>query len=212
VKTLQTIVINVPAADGTTLPASLTGTCATEGIVDIFWFDAYLDAVVLPALASQGVDPSTFPMFLVHDVVWAAPVTDLNQCCIIGYHGFSGLPIQTYSPIDFDTNVGFFLSPEIRDTYVAAHEVGEWMNDPFVTNPTPPWGHTGQVGACQNNLEVGDPLTGTGSIPIFMANGYTYHLQEMAFFSWFYGGPSVGIHGWFSNNATFLTDAGPPCQ
>jgi hypothetical protein len=34
----------------------------------------------------------------------------------------------------------------------------------------------------------------------------------MAFFSWFFKTPSIGIHGWFSNNGTFLTDAGPPCQ
>jgi hypothetical protein len=44
-----------------------------------------------------------------------------------------------------------------------------------------------------------------------MPNGYTYHLQELAFFSWFFGAPSIGIHGWFSNNGTFLTDAGPVC-
>jgi hypothetical protein len=42
--------------------------------------------------------------------------------------------------------------------------------------------------------------------------GYTYHLQELAFFSWFYGAPSIGIHQWFSDNGTFLTDAGPMCQ
>jgi hypothetical protein len=93
-----------------------------------------------------------------------------------------------------------------------AHEIGEWMDDPFANNPTPPWGHIGQVAFCQNNLEVGDPLTGTGAPPIVMPNGFTYHLQELAFFSWFYGAPSIGIHGWFSNNGTFLTDAGLPCQ
>ena len=212
VKTLKTVVINVPAKYGTTLPTSLTGTCATEGIVDINWFDAYLDSTVIPALASQGVNPSNFPIFLVHDVVWASPVTNLNDCCFIGYHGFTGLPIQTYSPMDFDDNTGFFFNPEIRDSYIPAHEVGEWMNDPFDTNPTPPWGHTGQVGGCQGNLEVGDPLTGTPGIPIAGSNGFTYHLQELAFFSWFFGAPSVGIHHWYSNNATFLTDAGPPCQ
>ncbi len=212
VKTLKTVVINVPGKYGTTLPTSLTGTCATEGIVDINWFDAYLDSTVIPALASEGVNPSNFPIFLVHDVVWASPVTNLNDCCFIGYHGYTGLPIQTYSPMDFDDNTGFFASPEIRDSYVPSHEVAEWMNDPFDDNPTPPWGHTGQVGGCQGNLETGDPLTGTPGIPIAGSNGFTYHLQEQAFFSWFFGEPSIGIHHWFSNNATFLTDAGPPCQ
>jgi len=54
-------------------------------------------------------------------------------------------------PIDFDTT-GLF-GPTIMDTSIAAHEVGEWMDDPFGNNPTPAWGHTGQVGGCQNNLE-----------------------------------------------------------
>ncbi|MBV9301724.1 MAG: hypothetical protein JOY62_01825 [Acidobacteriaceae bacterium] len=213
VKTLKPIVINVPANDGTTLPASLTGLCATEGIVDINWFDAYLDSTVIPALVSEGVNPSNFPIFLVHDVVWASPVTNLNDCCYIGYHGYTGSnPIQTYSPMDFDNNQGFFFNPEIRDSYVPAHEIGEWMNDPFVTNPTPLWGHVGQQPGCQGNLEVGDPLTGTESLRVVMSNGFTYHLQELTFFSWFFGAPSIGIHGWFSDNATFLTDAGPPCH
>ena len=93
-----------------------------------------------------------------------------------------------------------------------SHEVGEWMNDPFGNTPVPPWGHIGQQPGCQGNYEVGDPLSGTDVGPIVMPNGFTYHLQELAFFSWFYGAPSVGIHGWFSDNGTFLTDAGPPCQ
>jgi hypothetical protein len=43
----------------------------------------------------------------------------------------------------------------------------------------------GQVLGCQSNLEVGDPLSGTDAPPIVMPNHFTYHLQELAFFSWF---------------------------
>ena len=78
-------------------------------------------------------------------------------------------------------------------------------------NPTPPWGNTGQVVGCQGNLEVGDPLTGTNIPPVTMPNGFTYNLQELAFFSCFFGAPTIGVDGWFSDNGTFLTDAGPPC-
>lgn len=93
-----------------------------------------------------------------------------------------------------------------------SHEVAEWMNDPFGNNPVPAWGHIGQQPGCQNNLEVGDPLSGTFAPPIFNPqNRFTYHMQELAFFSWFYGAPSVGVNNWFSDNATFLTDAGPVC-
>ena len=64
------------------------------------------------------------------------------------------------------------------------------MDDPFRINPTPLWGNIGQVqGACQGNLEVGEPLTGTDVPDVTMPNGYTYHLQELAFFSWFFGAP-----------------------
>jgi hypothetical protein len=44
------------------------------------------------------------------------------------------------------------------------------------------------------------------------ANKFTYHMQELAFFSWFYGAPFVGVNGWFSNNDTFTHDAELVCQ
>jgi hypothetical protein len=209
VQTLKAIVLRIPAKFGTTLPLADFPSCGPLGIIDINYFDFVLTTQIIPNL--PGVNPSNLPIFLLYNTVLASPVTDLNTCCILGYHGTTGFPIQTYSPGEFDTT-GLF-GPAISDTAIFAHEIDEWMDDPFGNNPTPAWGGTGQVvGACQNNLEVGDPLTGTDAPPIVMSNGYTYHLQELAFFSWFFGAPSVGIHGWFSNNGTFLTDAGPVCQ
>jgi len=213
VTTTRTVYINVPAADGLALSTSSLGPpdfCAPMGIIDINWFDAYLDSTIIPALYSQGVNPGSFPIFLLANVVMASPVTDLNSCCILGYHGWTGLPIQTYSPMDFDTT-GLF-GPGAFDTSVASHEVGEWMNDPFGDNPVPAWGHSGQQPNCQGNLEVGDPLTGTTVPTVTMSNGYKYHLQELVFFSWFFGAPSNAVNGWFSDNNTFTTDAGPPCM
>jgi hypothetical protein len=181
--------------------------------VDINWFDTYLTGTVIPSLA-KDVDPTNLPIFLVYNVVWASPANNLATCCILGYHGTTGFPIptQTYSPAEFDTTGNFSSSFAPIDTEILSHEVGEWMNDPMISNPTPPWGHTGQVGGCQANLEVGDPLSGTDMPPVTMPNGFTYHLQELAFFSWFFGGASTGVNGWFSDNGTFLTDAGPPCH
>jgi hypothetical protein len=118
---------------------------------------------------------------------------------VLGFHGAKSYgvsrPTQTFSPLDFDTT-GLF-GPSVTDTSIMAHEVGEWQDDPFGNNPTPAWGHTGQVAGCQNNLEVGDPLTGTNIAPVTMPNGFTYHLQELAFFSWFYGAhrPSESMTG-----------------
>jgi hypothetical protein len=66
------------------------------------------------------------------------------------------------------------------------------------------------AGHCQNNLEVGDPLSPnypTPTNPIQVTNnstGVTYTLQELAFYSWFLGSnPSLGAGGMYSDNGTF---------
>ena len=71
--------------------------------------------------------------------------------------------------------------------------------------PLPLGGHLGQVPGCQGNLEVGDPLSGT-TFPVTIS-GTTYHLQELAFFGWFYD-DNIGINGWYSTRGTFLSGAG----
>jgi hypothetical protein len=205
------VMLNIAANEGLAIPSSLFGSCGPLGIVNINTLDSILTGTLLPQLAAKGVDTSQFPVFLLYNLVMSIGVpNNLNKCCVLGFHGSTGSPIQTYSPIDFDTT-GLF-GPSVRDTSIMAHEVGEWMDDPFGNNPTPAWGHTGQVSGCQNNLEVGDPLTGTNIPSVQGSNGFTYHLQELAFFSWFYGAPSIAVNGWFSDNNTFKGDAGPVCQ
>ena len=215
VTTAPKIVVNIPAADGVAYPSNaFTGGCPTGkfAIVDIAVYEPAIISL-FTQLGSQGVNPSTFPLYLLHNVVQCEAnrpgcATNLNDCCILGFHDASGA--QTFGTADFDTS-GIFGST-VQDVSAMSHEVGEWMNDPFGNNPVPAWGNIGQVAGCQNNLEVGDPLSGTLAPPIFNPqNRFTYHMQELAFFSWFYGAPSVGINNWFSNNGTFLADAGPVC-
>jgi hypothetical protein len=212
---MPTVFVKVPAASGLSLPANifepLFSMCGPEGLVDI----NFIDALVIKLLGKvPGINPGTFPMFMFYNT--GMPIgnpRDLANCCAGGYHSINPagpLSFQTYSPFDFDVS-GFFVS-SANDTAIVSHEAAEWMDDPYVVNNTPPWGNTGQVAGCQGNLEVGDPLTGSLAPRIFMPNGYTYSLQELADFSWFFGKPSLGIHGWFSDNGTFLTDAGPPCH
>ena len=127
-----------------------------------------------------------------------------DNCCILGYHSVFASPSQTYGVMDFDNSGAF---PGTSDISASSHEIDEWMNDPLGNNPTPAWGHIGQVGGCQNNFEVGDPLSGT-LFPSVTLSGFTYHMQELAFFSWFYGAPSIATGtSEFSNNDTFTGDA-----
>ncbi len=218
VQTVAPVVLEVPAASGLAITDPLLlgppALCAPFGIIDINWVDDYLAGKVLPALAAQGVSPSNLPLFLLSNVMMSSDVSDYFSCCTHGYHNETGLPIQTYVVSDFDTS-GYWLYPiaaSVEDSGGVSHEVAEWMNDPFGNNPVPSWGHIGQQGGCQRNLEVGDPLSGTAFPAVVMPNGFTYHLQELAFFSWFFGAPSIGANGWFSDNGTFATDAGPVCQ
>ena len=214
--------IDVPADSGVAIDDpqffSIFGfpICAPLQLVDINWFDSYLNGTVIPALAEEGVNPAALPIFLAYDAAWPfGDVTNLFNCCAGGYHSFSGynpFPTSTYAVVDFDRSNFFVGPPTGIDTEILAHEIGEWADDPFGINETAPWGNTGQVVGCQANLEVGDPLTGTVVPAVTMPNGFTYRLQELAFFSWFYGAPSVGVNGWYSNNGTFLTDAGPICH
>jgi hypothetical protein len=214
VTTLAAITVNVPTASGLAYTTAQFGGCATGtiGVMDINWFDPFVTNTLLPALVAQGVHPSTFPIFLMYNVVMSVGTPNiLGQCCILGYHGTNaGNPVQTYSPFDFDGSKVFGKAAE--DISIGTHEVAEWMDDPLGNNPVPAWGHIGQQSGCQNNLEVGDPLTGTQFPPVTMPNGFIYHPQELAFFSWFYGAPSIAAGGDFSDHEKFEKDAGPVCH
>src|SRR5205814_6405598 len=97
---------------------------------------------------------TNLPLFMFHNVVMY--ITTPGNCCVLGYHNATGgSPVQTYGNADFETSHRF-SNPGIIDTSILTHEVSEWADDPLVTNPTPAWGHIGQVAGCQDNLETGD--------------------------------------------------------
>jgi len=218
VRTLDPVVIDAPANEGVAITdpqffvASFGATfCPPLQLIDQVWFDSYLKGTVIPALQREDVGPASLPIFVSYDAVWSGNVAAFN-CCEVGYHSSAGTPIptQTYVVTHFDRSQ-LFGGPGGLDIENLSHEIGEWANDPFLVNATAPWGHTGQVSGCQANMEVADPLMGHDLAPVPMPNGFTYHVQELAFFSWFFGAPSVGANGWYSNNGTFLRDAGPLC-
>ncbi|MCU1429555.1 MAG: hypothetical protein JWL83_3555 [Actinomycetia bacterium] len=195
-----------------TMNLSVTGTeintpCGRMGLIDVGAFQGQLLSH-LADFAAAGVNSKRFPLLLLSNVVMYEGTP--SHCCILGFHGAIANPfdggLQTLAVADYDSTQYFGGT---RDIGVVTHEVGEWMDDPTGANPTPAWGHTGQVSGCQANLEVGDPLSGT-AMEVTMPDGTVYHPQEMAFFSWFYGQtPSLGVNGWYSMNGTFTAPAAP---
>jgi hypothetical protein len=202
--TLPKMTINVPAASSTLESSTVCGNGLLGG-VEINYWDNLVQTTLLPQLATEGVTLKDFPFFLFGNVVMYD--TSPGNCCILGYHNSmgSGSTFQSYGNGLYD-NTGDFSGS--GDVSAISHEVAEWMDDPNTVNPTKPWGHIGQVSGCQSNLEVGDPLSGTVFTFKDPLTLKTYHLQEMAFYSWFFHqSPSQGVNGWYSNKGTFLTSA-----
>ncbi len=203
-----TISINARTSGTTTAEVfSLSGTqCGTNAttnpaakiaVVNINTIDAQLQSYI----TAHGLTTGQFPFFVTYNaVISGGAANNLNNCCILGYHNALSNG-QTYGIGEFEGRNGTVFTG-VADVAAPSHEVNEWLNDPFGTNPTPAWGAIGQVSSCQSNLEDGDPLSGT-LMPTVSLNGFTYHLQELAYFSWFYGGTSLGTGGKFSSNGTF---------
>ncbi|HVO82449.1 MAG TPA: hypothetical protein VMT28_17095 [Terriglobales bacterium] len=158
------------------------------GTMDIFAFDAKLQGFL-----SQfpQITPDTFPIFINYDVY----LTE-GGCCIGGYHSANGnQPAgQTYAYTSLvDQGSGVFS----QDTAAASHEIGEWMDDPFVDNRVP----------CTDNsiMENGDPLVLDDHA--FPVGGFTYHLQDLVFIDYFGASRNIPVNRW----ADFQNDQHSPC-
>ena len=163
-----------------------TGAGGAMASVDGPSFSTLVEKTLIPQL-SKYVNPGVLPLFLSYDVVFGGA---------LGYHNAYATKAGTQT---FAVSAYMDLSGAPKDVSVLSHEMGEFLDDPLVNNPTPAWGHTGQVSACQSNLEVGDPLTGLSFGSVKMANGYTYTVQDLTFFSWFYrGSPSFAVNGQYT--------------
>ncbi|HET9999599.1 MAG TPA: hypothetical protein VFQ36_01815 [Ktedonobacteraceae bacterium] len=189
------ITITVPAADGATAKDGSTG--KTIGIIDINWFDPQLQNL----LVSQHFTANMLPIFLANNVYLSSGAPALANCCIGGYHNAvqNSAGLQTYIfSINADAGIegGFG-----EDVSALSHELAEWLNDPFTNNVVPNWiSPIAPQYGCNNFLEVGDPLVGV----VFTVTGFTQHMQDEAFFSWFARQkPSVGFSGRYTYLGTF---------
>jgi hypothetical protein len=161
-----------------------TGKIAIEfgvrtALVDINFFDAHLQQIIS---GNSQITPDSFVIAVTYDTYLTA-----GGCCIGGYHsafGSASSP-QTYSHFTYIDKVGAFA----QDVSALSHEVGEWMDDPFINNP-----------GCGGLLENGDPLENEpnfGGVP-YTLNGFTYNLQDLVFLQYFGQSPSTSVNHWFS--------------
>jgi hypothetical protein len=154
------------------------------GEVDINYFDAQLQSII--SKFSQ-IQPNSFPIFVTYDVY----LTQGGGCCIGGYHSSEGSinNPQAYAHFTYIDHPGTFA----QDVSALSHEAGEWADDPLTVN------YNGNNTPC-GILEVGDPLENEpnyGDYP-YTVNGFTYHLQDLAFLPYFGAPLNTSVNDWYS--------------
>ena len=198
--------LTVPARRGAGIMGATTGVPFAR--VDFKWFSAQLKKLV----DELNLPAGTLPIVLTENVY----LYDGDSCCVFGLHaavGNGGTKTTTYVYATW-TNPALF-SPRpgqkkvfMSDVHVLTHEIEGWLTDPFVNNTVPGWtsAFAPQYG-CSDQLDSTDPLINYG-FESRMPNGFTYHPQEPAFFSWFAReAPSRGLNGRYSYSGTLAAPA-----
>jgi hypothetical protein len=190
---------------------SPTTWCNPVAAIDVNDLDTLLQTEIIPSLKGlSNITPIITPIFLLTNVVMydsSLPVG--QQCCILGYHnayaslttGPSAGKLQTYIVANYDSTAGTKSGvvytgafPSAPDIAGITNMIAGWMDNPTTLNPTPSWpGTTGGVGC---TLEVAYPTALAGQLtPITMPNKTIYHVQDLAFKSWFYGDTGTASTG-----------------
>jgi hypothetical protein len=152
------------------------------GTMSINSFDSKLQTFIRNLSAS--INPGVLPVFLTYNVF----LTQTGQCCIGGYHSANGSQPagQTYAYSTYVDEAGSFS----QDVSALSHEIGEWMDDPFVDNAV----------NCTDNsiMENGDPLEGGPNYGgyKYALGGFTYNLQDLVFIGYFGAPPSMSVNSW----------------
>jgi hypothetical protein len=145
----------------------------------------------------KKLNPGVLPLFITYDTYLTE--VPLEGCCIGGYHSANGSQPggQTYSYTTYVDDPGSFA----QDVSAMSHELGEWMDDPFVDN---------NVNCLDNSImEVGDPLENNanyGAFP-YTLNGFAYNLQSLVFIGYFGAPRSTSVNSWLS----FQNDESSTC-
>ncbi|MBV9027306.1 MAG: hypothetical protein JO311_01700 [Candidatus Eremiobacteraeota bacterium] len=198
------IVVDIQAPSGsTTSPGACAGKSHRVGKIS---FGAF------KSIANDLTEKYARPAELALLVNYNTFIVLSSGCCFLGIHGALKRPsgIQVLAWGAYNDPGSYPYIPTAEDISIWTHEIGETLNDPFLSNAAPPWGHIGQYPfACSSILEVGDPLTGTDFR--LKHGGFTYHPQELVFFSWFYRTRSVGTEGKYSFEGT-IKKTEPLCR
>jgi hypothetical protein len=195
------------------------------GLAESTWFSTELQSL----MGSLQIDSTTVPIFLTDNVLLYSqgPGFGYLNCCILGYHG-AGMPIghgagsangQGVQPVQTFIYTAYvtpgtysgFLSDYtgtrsapratrgISDIHALSHEVGEFMDDPFVNNGVRPWKSlTATQYPCTPVLETGDPVVGVwyGLNGNSDANAYgQWHPEDLVFAQWFGDGGIEPVMG-----------------
>jgi hypothetical protein len=221
--------VQVQFADGTiiTVPGYLTQTAA-DGSTVVFLLDLLFNVLDFNQavtdinagnFATDAINYHVYPNTFLFSV--ADEQGDLS-CCVLGFHEYIFDPTVTPTP-RWIYAFASWISPGtfgggFQDVTALSHETSEALNDPFGNNIVPTWQFPGTVGACQANLETGDPVEGlpNATVPIVTHEKhevFQYHPQTEALLQWFeIGNTSNAIGGAYSYpDTTALPQAATPC-
>jgi hypothetical protein len=158
---------------------------ATEfGVSVLLYPIGSFDNAIQATVKKQPVD--SLPIFITTQTY----LTTGGQCCIGGYHSYTGT--QAYSMFTYIATKGKTVVFS-QDVGALSHEVGEWMDDPETNNNSP----------C-GIYEVGDPLERGegGSHPYglwnYTLNSFVYHLQDLAMPPYFGAPTTDSVNGWLT--------------
>ena len=221
--------VQVQFADGTilTVPGYIPSTAA-DGSTVVFMLDLLFNVLDFNQavndinggfFTTNAMNYHTYPNTFLFSVV--DEQGDLT-CCVLGFHEFIFDPTVNPEPRWIYSFVSWMspgtFPPGFQDVTALSHETSEALNDPFGNNIVPTWQFPGMPGACQANLETGDPVEvlPNATVPIMIRERnqvFTFHPQTEALLQWFeIGNPSNAIGGAFSYpNTTALTTTATPC-
>lgn len=188
IKGVKPLTINVAPTQGSVITNPFGS--QPVGTMSINSFDAQLHSYLTSH--NTKITPDIFPFFLSYNIYLTQ-----GGCCIGGYHSASGA--QSYGYTTYADEHGVFS----EDVSAAAHEIGEWLDDPFTNN------HVN----CNDNsiLEVGDPLVPNANYGTFVSNlnGFDYHPQSLVFLPYFGAPTSTSANGFYALHGT--TDISHVC-